>query len=216
MLMFGPFVLLNKLCPSGFSNKPKPKPQNKKYFYSFANSMKIKIFFIFCVNMLFLCGYAGAQKYRSNRYSRLNNDNCLSVSLYRTPLPYSYGGKIGYSHNIAENTYLSGDAVAEKGAPYELGYSFIGADIGISYAPFDLGRSSYLYLKASAGGGQNAIGEMNSKGFSVGGKGGLELNCYVQDGLAVGVFFSQGLYGKNRFGMARTEYGLNVKMSLGW
>jgi len=178
--------------------------------------MKSLILFIFNIVVTVFCEGLYAQKYRSNRYSRLNNDNYLSASLYKTPLPYSYGGKVGYCHNILENTYVNGEVVAEKGTPHELDYSFIGADVGFSYAPFDLGRSLYLYLKSGAGGGYSTIGQMKSKGFSVGGKGGLELNAHVQDGLAVGAFFSQGVFLKNPFGVKRTEYGLNFKVSLGW
>jgi|GEM_PF-7025645 len=155
--------------------------------------MKLLTLLIFNVVATVFCEGPCAQKYRSNRYSRLNNDNYLSVSLYKTPLPYSYGGKVGYGHNVSENTYSNGEVVAEKGTPHELDYSFIGADIGISYAPFDLGRSLYLYLKGGATGGYNAINEMKGRGFSVGGKGGLEPNAYVRDGLAVGAFFSQGV-----------------------
>jgi len=178
--------------------------------------MKLSTLFILCVVMTVFCEGLQAQKYRSNRYSRLNNDNYLSVSLYKTPLPYSYGGKVGYSHNILENTYVDGNAVVEKGTPYELDYSFVGTDVGFSYAPFDMGRSLYLYLKAGASGGYNTVKGMNGKGLSVGGKGGMELNGYMQDGMAVGIFFSQGIYGRNRFGAKRTEYGLNFKISLGW
>jgi len=178
--------------------------------------MKLLILFIFNVAMTIFCEGLHAQKYRSNRYSRLNNDNYLSVSLYKTPLPYSYGGKMGYCHNILENTYVNGEVVAEKGTPHEMDYSFIGSDVGLSYAPFDMGRSLYLYLKGSAAGGYNAVREMKDQGVSLGCKGGLELNGYLQDGLAVGVFFSQGLFLKNPFGTKRTEYGMNFKISLGW
>jgi len=160
-------------------------------------------------------GYA--QKYRSNRYSRLNNDNYISLSAFKTPLPYSYGGKIGYHHSIFENTYLHGEGIFERGRPFQLKYNYLGADIGLSYAPFDLGRSIYLYFKGMGSAGYNMITEMKSNNaFSIGAKAGAELDYYIDDTIAIGGFYHQGLYAKNSFGTQRNEYGLIMKISLGW
>lgn len=158
-----------------------------------------------------------AQKHRYNRYSNLNNDNYLSVSAFTTPLPYSYGVKAGYHHSVKENTYLNAEFVSEWGRPYELHYAMYGFDLGASYAPFNLGRSTYLYAKGTLTAGYNSIKEMKDSGkFVVGGKVGTEINYYFYESIAVGAWVNQAYLTTNTFGNQRLEYGINFKISLGW
>lgn len=126
------------------------------------------------------------------------------------------GLRADYSKYLSSTFLINPAIFYEWGTPMQSEYNHIGADVLIGVIPFYLGNKFNLSVRAGLTGGYEKLTglERDVTGFSVGGKGGGELEFMVSESLSLSAYAYQAYLLKKVFGSSYYHLGLGIKINI--
>jgi|GEM_PF-1420218 len=170
--------------------------------------MKTKIILIICLSILTGIAQVKAQ------YMRTRGNSNVGASFFGSDS--GQGLRVDYNNYLNSSLVINPALFYEWGNPMQSSYNQIGADVMFGVIPFDMGQKLALFLKAGVTGGYEKLTGLKNdiNGFSVGGKGGAELEYAVSESLSFSAYGYQSYMLKKVFGRSYYHIGVGVKFNM--